>query len=109
MNPPSHLLAWRPDNEEQRRGKFNQIEAGIIDVGFERSHAQHLLQDGPVADTVVEEKSTKTPRRRARTTCAWSSTRFANTIPPVELTLWQMPGVGMWVTATIPIAREADL
>ena len=26
-----YLLAWRPDSEEQKRGKFNHIEASVID------------------------------------------------------------------------------
>ena len=25
-----YLLAWRPDTEEQKRGKFNHIEASIV-------------------------------------------------------------------------------
>ena len=72
-----YLLAWRPDNEEQKRGKFNQIEASIIDrPDLTVRLAHYLLQDGPVADTVVEEKvGQRSRRRRARTTCAWSSTR----------------------------------
>jgi VWFA-related protein len=106
-----YLLAWRPDNEEQKRGKFNHIEATIIDrpdltVRFRNSY----FKTAPLPILTTKKKADKDPTKARE-----DDMRLVIDAPvsqrqiPTELslTLEQMPGVGTKVNAAIQIGRDA--
>ena len=48
-----YLLAWRPDTEEQKRGKFNHIEMSVIGRRrSDRAFADVIFQIGALTDLV---------------------------------------------------------
>src|SRR6266849_6380970 len=106
-----YLLAWRPDNEEQKRGKFNHIEASIIG----RQDLVVRLRDSyfktaPLAILTTKKKLDKDPTKAREDDMrlvidAPVSQRKITT--ELELNRVQMPGVGTRVTATLQISREA--
>lgn len=106
-----YLLAWRPDTEEQKRGKFNQIEASIIGrpdltVRLRKSY----FKMAPLPILSLKKKSDKDPEkaREDDMRLVIDAPLSQSQIPTsLELTLAQMPGVGTQVTATIQISREA--
>jgi VWFA-related protein len=106
-----YLLAWRPDSEEQKRGKFNHIEASIIGrpdltVRLRRSY----FKTAPLPILTTRKKPDKDPTKARE-----DDLRLVIDAPvsqrqiPTELALGlgQMPGVGTRVTATIEVGREA--
>jgi VWFA-related protein len=106
-----YLLAWRPDSEEQKRGKFNHIEASIIG----RPDLKVRLRNGyfktvPLPILTTRKKSEKDPAKARE-----DDMRMVIDAPvsqrqiPTDLALGfeQMPGVGTKVNATIQIGREA--
>ncbi|SRR6266481_558117 len=106
-----YLLAWRPDNEEQKRGKFNRIEASVIGrpdltVRFRSSY----FKTAPLPILTTKKKAEKDPTR-ARD----DDMRLVIDAPvsqrqiPTDLSLSvsQMPPVGTRVTAAIQINRGA--
>lgn len=106
-----YLLAWRPDPEEQKRGKFNRIEASIIgrpDLTVRMRNA--YFKTAPLPILSLKKKSDKDPEKARE-----DDMRIVIDAPvsqlqiptSLELTLSQMPGVGTQVTATIHITREA--
>jgi VWFA-related protein len=106
-----YLLAWRPDSEEQKRGKFNHIEASIIGrpeltVRLRGTY----FKTAPLPILSLKKKSDKDPEKareddmRIVIDAPVSQTQIPTVL---ELTLSQMPGVGTQVTATIQISREA--
>jgi VWFA-related protein len=106
-----YLLAWRPDGDEQRRGKFNRIEASIIGrpeltVRLRTTY----FKTAPLPILSLKKKSDKDPEKardddmRLVIDAPVSQTQIPTVL---ELRLSQMPGVGTQVTATIQISREA--
>jgi VWFA-related protein len=106
-----YLLAWRPEGEEQKRGKFNRIEASIID----RPDLTVRLRSGyfktaPLPILTTKKKSEKDPTKARE-----DDMRLVIDAPvslrqiPTELLLGfeQMPGVGTKVNAAIQIGRDA--
>lgn len=106
-----YLLAWKPDTEEQKRGKFKQIEISIVDrpdlkvrarSGYFKSAALPLLN--------TKRKSSKDPLKARE-----DDMRFVIDAPvsqreiptEVDLRFVQMPGVGTRVIATISIDESA--
>jgi VWFA-related protein len=106
-----YLLAWRPDPEEQKRGKFNQIEASIIDrpdltVRLRTTY----FKTAPLPILSLKKKSDKDPTqaREDDMRLVIDAPVSQTQIPTVlDLSLSQMPGVGTQVNATIQISREA--
>jgi len=106
-----YLLAWRPEGEEQKRGKFNRIEASIIDrpdltVRLRSSY----FKTAPLPILTTKKKSEKDPTKARE-----EDMRLVIDAPvsqrqiPTELSLGfeQMPGVGTKVNAAIQIGRDA--
>jgi VWFA-related protein len=106
-----YLIAWRPDNEEQKRGKFNHIEASIIgrpDLTV-RLRASYF-KSAPLPVLSVKKKAEKDPTKaREDDMRLVIDAPVAQTQIPTKLDLRvrQMPGVGTQVAATININREA--
>jgi VWFA-related protein len=106
-----YLLAWRPDNDEQKRGKFSRIEASIVGrpdltVRLRRTY----FKSAPLPILSLKKKSDKDPTkaREDDMRLVIDAPVSQHQIPTsVELNLAQMPGVGTQVTATIQINREA--
>ncbi len=106
-----YLLAWRPDNEEQKRGKFNHIEASIIGrpdlvVRLRGSY----FKTAPLPILTTKKKPDKDPTKAREDDMrlvidAPVSQRKITT--ELELNRVQMPGVGTRMTATLQISREA--
>lgn len=106
-----YLLAWKPDNEEQKRGKFKQIEISIIGrpdlnvrvrSGYFKSAALPLLN--------TKKKSSKDPSKAREDDMRWviDAPVSQREIPTkVDLRFVQMPGFGTRVIATISIDEEA--
>jgi VWFA-related protein len=105
-----YLLAWRPDRDEQKRGKFNHIEASIIDrpdltVRLRTSY----FKSAPLPILSTKKKSEKDPTKARE-----DDMRLVIDAPvaqgqiPTKLILrvGQMPGVGTQVAAAIEINRE---
>lgn len=106
-----YLLAWRPEAEEQKRGKFNRIEASIIGrpdltVRLRTTY----FKTAPLPILSLKKKADKDPEkdREDDMRLVIDAPVSQNQIPTVlELSLSQMPGVGTQLTATIQISREA--
>jgi hypothetical protein len=106
-----YLLAWRPDTEEQKRGKFNHIEAGIVgrpDLTVRLRSTYFKTAPSPILS--LKKKSDKDPEKareddmRVVIDAPISQHQIQTSL---DLSLSQMPGVGTQVTATIQISREA--
>jgi len=105
-----YLLAWRPDTEEQKRGKFKHINVSItgrpdltvrVRSGYFKSAAQPVL----TARTKPDKDPTKAREDDMRLVI--DAPVSQRQIPTnLELALGQMPGVGTRVTATIEINRD---
>jgi VWFA-related protein len=106
-----YLLAWRPDSDEQKRGKFTHIEASVIGrpdltVRFRGSY----FKTAPLPVLTTKRKAEKDPTK-ARD----DDMRLVIDAPvsqrqiPTELSLsvTQMPSVGTRVSAAIQIKRDA--
>ena len=106
-----YLIAWRPDNDEQKRGKFNHIEASIIGrpdltVRLRSSY----FKSAPLPVLSVKKKTDKDPTKaREDDMRLVIDAPVAQTQIPtrLDLRLAQMPGVGTQVAASINIDREA--
>jgi VWFA-related protein len=106
-----YLLAWRPAGDEQKRGKFNHIEASIIDRPDLKVRLRNsYFKTAPLPILTTKKKADKDP-----TVAYENDMRMVIDAPvsqrqiPTELSLnlEQMPGVGTKVHATIQISREA--
>lgn len=106
-----YLLAWRPDTEEQKRGKFKRIQASIIGrpdltVRLRTTY----FKTAPLPILSLKKKSDKDPTkaREDDMRLVIDAPVSQRQIPTsLDLNLNQMPGVGTQVTATIQINREA--
>jgi VWFA-related protein len=106
-----YLLAWKPDNEEQKRGKFKNIEISIVDrpdlkvrvrTSYFKSAALPLLslKKKSNKDTAKAREDDMRPLIDAPVTQREIPTE-------VDLRFVQMPGVGTRVVATISIDESA--
>ena len=106
-----YLLAWRPDNEEQKRGKFNHIEASIIgrpDLKVRLRGSYFKTAPLPILTTKKKPDKDPTKAREDDMRLVIDAPVSQGQIPTeLALSLGQMPGVGTRVTATIEISREA--
>jgi VWFA-related protein len=106
-----YLLAWRPDNEEQKRGKFNHIEASIIgrpDLKVRLRGSYFKTAPLPILTTKKKPDKDPTKAREDDLRLVIDAPVSQRQIPTeLALSLGQMPGVGTRVTATIEIGREA--
>ena len=106
-----YLLAWRPDNDEQKRGKFNHIEVSIIDrpdltVRLRSSY----FKSAPLPILSLKKKTEKDPEkaREDDMRLVIDAPVTQTQIPTkLDLRLNQMPGVGTQVAASIEMNREA--
>ncbi|HEY0346930.1 MAG TPA: VWA domain-containing protein [Pyrinomonadaceae bacterium] len=106
-----YLVAWRPDTEEQKRGKFNHIEASIIGrpdltVRLRSSY----FKSAPLPVLSVKRKTEKDPTKAREDDMRIVIDAPVNQtqIPTkLGLRLLQMPGVGTQVLASVEINREA--
>jgi VWFA-related protein len=106
-----YLVAWRPDTEEQKRGKFNHIEASIIGrpdltVRLRSSY----FKSAPLPVLSVKRKTEKDPTKAREDDMRIVIDAPVNQtqIPTkLGLQLLQMPGVGTQVLASVEINREA--
>jgi VWFA-related protein len=106
-----YLLAWRPDTDEQKRGKFNHIEATVVgrpdlNVRLRTTY----FKTAPLPILSLKKKTDKDPEkaREDDMRLVIDAPVSQRQIPTsLDLTLSQMPGVGTQVTATIQISREA--
>ena len=106
-----YLLAWKPDNEEQKRGKFKNIEVSIVDrpdlkvrvrTSYFKSAALPLL--------TTKKKKDKDPAkaRDDDMRLVIDAPVTQREIPTeVDLRFSQMPGFGTHVFATISIDETA--
>jgi len=106
-----YLLAWRPDTEEQKRGKFNHIEASIIDRPDLKVRLRSAyFKSAPLPVLTTKKKTEKDPEKaREDDMRIVIDAPVAQTQIPTKLQLrvGQMPGVGTAVAASIEISREA--
>src|SRR5258706_2451213 len=106
-----YLLSWRPDSEEQKRGKFNHIDVSITgrpDLTVRVRSA--YFKTAPLPLLTMKKKTDKDPTKAREDDMrlvidAPVSQRQITT--NLELRLGQVPGVGTRVTATLQISREA--
>lgn len=106
-----YLLAWSPDNEEQKRGKFKNIEASIVGrPDLVVRLRQSYFKTAPLPLLTTKRKVDKDPTKARE-----DDMRLIIDAPvsqhqlPVELalSLTQVPGVGTQVTARIQLPRES--
>jgi hypothetical protein len=106
-----YLLAWKPDNEEQKRGKFKRIEISVVGrpdlkvrvrSSYFKSAAQPLL-------TTKKKKDKDPAKARDDDMRLVVDAPVAQREIPVEVDLRfsQMPGFGTYVFATISIDDAA--
>ncbi len=106
-----YLLAWRPGNEEQKRGKFNHLEASIIGrpeltVRLRTTY----FKTAPMPILSLKKKTEKDPTkaREDDMRLVIDAPVSQRQIPAeLELQMGQMPGVGTRVTASLQINRDA--
>lgn len=106
-----YLLAWSPDSEEQKRGKFKNIEATIVGrpdltVRLRRSY----FKTTPLPLLTLKKKAAKDPdsAREDDMRLIVDAPVSQQQIPTsLSLSLMQMPGVGTRVTATIQLTRDS--
>jgi VWFA-related protein len=106
-----YLVAWRPDTDEQKRGKFNHIEASIIgrpDLTVRMRAAYFKSAPLPVLTTKKKADKDPTKAREDDMRLVIDAPVAQTQIPTkLELRVGQMPGVGTQVMASININREA--
>jgi len=106
-----YLLAWRPDTEEQKRGKFNHIEATIVgrpDLTVRLRST--YFKTAPLPILSLKKKTEKDPEkaREDDMRIVIDAPLSQQQIPTsLDLALSQMPGVGTQVMATLQISRQA--
>ncbi len=106
-----YLLAWRPDSEEQKRGKFNHLEVSIIgrpDLTVRMRRAYFKTAPLPILTTKKKPDKDPTKAREDDLRLVIDAPVSQRQIPTdLELRLGQVPGIGTRVTATLQINREA--
>jgi VWFA-related protein len=106
-----YLLAWRPDTEEQKRGKFNHIEASIIgrpDLKVRLRGTYFKTAPLPILTTKKKPDKDPTKAHEDDMRLVIDAPVSQRQIPTeLQLSLGQMPGVGTRVTASLQISRDA--
>ncbi|HBB98417.1 MAG TPA: hypothetical protein DC054_23800 [Blastocatellia bacterium] len=106
-----YLLAWRPDTEEQKRGKFNHIEASVIgrpDLTVRLRTSYFKSAPLPILSVKRKPENNPTKAREDDMRLVIDAPVTQTQIPTkLELMLAQMPGVGTQVVASVAIDREA--
>ena len=106
-----YLLAWRPDNEEQKRGKFNHIEASIVDrPDLTVRLRSAYFKSAPLPILSTKRKTEKDPAKAREDDMRMiidAPIAQAQIPTNLDLRLAQMPGVGTQVAAAIGINRDA--
>ena len=106
-----YLLAWRPENEEQKRGKFKKIELTIPDrPDLNVRMRSSYFKSGALPLLTTKKKPDKDPvkARDDDMRLVIDAPVSQRQIPAtVELSFSQMPGVGTSVAATISIDNDA--
>ena len=106
-----YLLAWTPDSEEQKRGKFKNISMSIVGrPDLTVRLRQSYFKTAPLPLLTLKKKAEKDPTKARE-----DDMRLIVDAPvsqrqiPTELTLnlAQMPGVGTRLNASIQISRES--
>jgi VWFA-related protein len=106
-----YLLAWRPDTEEQKRGKFNHIEMSIIgrpDLTVRLRTSYFKSAPLPILSAKRKTEKDPTKAREDDMRLVIDAPVTQTQIPTkLELRLAQMPGVGTQVIASVEINRDA--
>jgi VWFA-related protein len=106
-----YLLAWKPDTEEQKRGKFKNIEVSIVGrpdlkVRFRNNYFKTAAL--PLLTTKKKPDKDPTKAREDDMRLVIDAPVSQHEIPSeVELSMVQMPGVGTRVMATLSIDDSA--
>jgi VWFA-related protein len=106
-----YLLAWTPDSEEQKRGKFKNISLSVVGrpdltVRLRKTY----FKTTPLPLLTLKKKNEKDPTKardddmRSIVDAPVSQRQISTQL---ALTLTQMPGVGTRVDAKVKIGREA--
>jgi VWFA-related protein len=106
-----YLIAWRPETEEQKRGKFNHIEASIIGrpdltVRLRSSY----FKSAPLPVLSVKKKTDKDPEKAREDDMRLvidAPVAQADIPTKLDVRVIQMPGLGTQAAAVIEIKREA--
>lgn len=106
-----YLLAWKPDNEEQKRGKFKHIEISIVD----RPDLKVRVRSGYFKSAALPLLNTKKKLSKDPSQARDDDMRLVIDAPvsqreipmEVDLRFVQMPGVGTRVVATISVDESA--
>ena len=106
-----YLLAWKPDNEEQKRGKFKNIEISIVGRPDLKVRARTSYFKSAALPLLNTKKKTDKDPAKARENdmrLVVDAPVSVREIPAeVDLGLVQMPGLGTRVVATISIDDAA--
>lgn len=105
-----YLLAWRPDSEEQKRGKFNRIQATIIgrpDLTVRLRTSYFKTAPLPILTTKKKVDKETTPRENDMRLVIDAPISQRQIPTDLTLNLIQMPGVGTKINAVIQINRDA--
>ena len=106
-----YLLAWKPDNEEQKRGKFKNIEVSVLGrpdlkVRFRTSYFKTAAL--PLLTTKKKHDKDPTKAREDDMRLVIDAPVSQHEIPAeVDLGFVQMPGFGTRVIATLSIDDSA--
>ena len=106
-----YLLAWKPDNEEQKRGKFKNIEVSVVGrpdlkVRFRTSYFKSAAL--PLLTTKKKPDKDPTKAREDDMRLVIDAPVSQHEIPAeVDLGMVQMPGFGTRVIATLSIDDSA--
>jgi VWFA-related protein len=105
-----YLLAWTPDSEEQKRGKFKNISVSIAgQPDLKVRLRQSYFKTAPLPLLTLKKKAEKDPTKaREEDMRVIVDAPVSQRQIPTELTLnlAQMPGVGTRINATLQIGRE---
>ena len=106
-----YLLAWKPDNEEQKRGKFKRIEISIVgrpDLKVRVRTSYFKSAALPLLTTKKKKDKDPTKARDDDMRLVIDAPVSQREIPAeVELRFIQMPGIGTRVVATLSIDEAA--
>ncbi len=106
-----YLLAWRPDSDEQKRGKFKRIEVSIVgrpDLTVRMRSGYFKTAPLPLLTTKKKPDKDPTKARDDDMRLVIDAPISQRQIPTeLALSLSQMPGVGTRLTASIQMNRAA--
>ena len=106
-----YLLAWKPDSEEQKRGKFKNIEVSIVGRPDLKVRARSsYFKSAALPLLTTKKKSDKDPAKARENDMrlVLDAPVSLHEIPAeVELSFVQMPGLGTRMVATISIDDAA--